>query len=117
MERFAPGFTDRILHRMVQRPADLEAADANLHHGAINGGTAQLHQQLIWRPTTGLGRSETVIEGLYLAGASAHPGGGVHGACGWIAAKTALRAHGPLGPLRRRATRAALNGLYRGAPG
>jgi phytoene dehydrogenase-like protein len=112
LEQFAPGFTERVRERMVQSPDDLEAADANLRHGAINGGTAQLHQQLIFRPVTGLGRAETVIEGLYLAGASAHPGGGVHGACGWIAAVTALRANGRLGPVRTRASRALMTGLY-----
>jgi phytoene dehydrogenase-like protein len=112
LERFAPGFADRVRGRTVQGPADLEAADANLHHGAINGGTAQLHQQLIFRPATGLGRAETVIEGLFLAGASAHPGGGVHGACGWIAARCALGAQGRLGPLRRRGTRALNRAIY-----
>jgi phytoene dehydrogenase-like protein len=112
MEQFAPGFADRVIGRTVQRPGDLEAANGNLHHGAINGGTAQLHQQLIFRPATGLGRSETVIEGLYLAGASAHPGGGVHGACGWIAATSAIRDNGRLGPARRRLTKALTSKLY-----
>jgi phytoene dehydrogenase-like protein len=70
----------------------LEAADANLVGGAVNGGTAQLHQQLIFRPTVGLGRAETPIRRLYLASASAHPGGGVHGACGANAARAALAA-------------------------
>ena len=70
----------------------LEAADANLVGGAVNGGTAQLHQQLVFRPTLGLGRPETPVRGLYLASASAHPGGGVHGACGANAARSALMA-------------------------
>jgi phytoene dehydrogenase-like protein len=112
LEQFAPGFGERVSQRMIQRPGDLESADANLHHGAINGGTAQLHQQLIFRPATGLGRAETVIDGLYLAGASAHPGGGVHGACGWIAARSALGANGRLGPVRRRTSRALMTRLY-----
>jgi phytoene dehydrogenase-like protein len=112
IEQFAPGFSERVTGRTVQHPADLEAADGNLHHGAINGGTAQLHQQLIFRPATGLGRPETVIDGLYLASASAHPGGGVHGACGWIAAKSALRADGRLGPARRRMSKALMAKLY-----
>ena len=83
----------RVLHRTcsARRP---HAADPNLEHGAVNGGTAQLFQQLVFRPVTGLGRSETVVEGLYLASASAHPGGGVHGVCGWLAAKAALGEHG-----------------------
>lgn len=112
LELFAPGLTDRVTGRSVQYPSDLEDADANLHHGAINGGTAQLHQQLIFRPATGLGRADTVIESLYLAGASAHPGGGVHGACGWIAAQLALRDHGRWAPVRRRTRRAVMSRLY-----
>ena len=62
VEAHAPGFRDRILHRAVQRPADLAADDANLGDGAVNGGTAQLFQQLVFRPTPGLGRPETPIE-------------------------------------------------------
>jgi phytoene dehydrogenase-like protein len=90
MEMRAPGFTDGIVGRHVLTPPMLEAEDANLVNGAVNGGTAQLHQQLIFRPTVGLGRAETPIRGLFLASASAHPGGGVHGACGANAARAAL---------------------------
>ena len=59
--RAAPGFGRMTVARHVQSPADLEAADANLDGGAINGGTAALHQQLIFRPTPGTGRPETPI--------------------------------------------------------
>lgn len=107
VEDAAPGFVDQILARHVQTPLDMQAADANLVGGAINGGTAALHQQLVFRPTTGLGRPETPIEGLFLASASAHPGGGVHGACGWNAALSALRDQGRFGPVRRRLLRTA----------
>jgi hypothetical protein len=58
--------------------------------GAVNQGTAQIHQQLVFRPPPGLGRPDTPIRGLFLAGASAHPGGGVHGAAGANAARAAL---------------------------
>jgi phytoene dehydrogenase-like protein len=75
----------------------------------LNGGTASIHQQLVWRPVPGLGRAETPVRALYLASASAHPGGGVHGGCGAIAATTALRDAGPAGPLRR----AVVGGLQR----
>lgn len=92
VEEFAPGFRDLIVGRHVAFPPDLESQDANLVHGALNGGTSELYQQLIFRPTPGLARPETHIEGLYLASASAHPGGGVHGACGANAAHAALRA-------------------------
>lgn len=107
LEDLAPGFRDAVVGRFVQSPADLQAADANLVNGSVNGGTAYLHQQLIFRPTVGLGRSETPISGLYLASAAAHPGGGVHGACGWNAAVSALRDSGRWGPLRRRLARSA----------
>ena len=99
METHAPGFADAVIAEHVQHPHDLEAADSNLVDGALNAGTSGIHQQLIFRPTPGLGRPETPIEGLYLAGASAHPGGGVHGACGWNAARSAL---GGSGMVRRR---------------
>ncbi|MFC5177624.1 phytoene desaturase family protein [Nocardioides taihuensis] len=89
-ERLAPGFGDAVLSRRVLGPVDLEARNANLVGGAVGGGSAQLHQQLVFRPVPGLGRAETGIAGLYLASASAHPGGGVHGACGSNAARAAL---------------------------
>ncbi len=90
IEKLAPGFGSRILSRRVLGPRQLEARDANLVGGAINGGTSQLHQELIFRPVPGLGRAETPVRGLYLASASAHPGGGVHGAAGMNAARAAL---------------------------
>jgi phytoene dehydrogenase-like protein len=90
IERRAPGFAALIRRRHVFTPAGLEAANRNLLGGAINAGTAQLHQQLVFRPTPGLGRPETPLRGLYLAGASTHPGGGVHGAAGANAARAAL---------------------------
>jgi phytoene dehydrogenase-like protein len=90
VEAFAPGFSSRVVDRWEQLPADLEADDANLVQGAINGGTAQIYQQMVFRPTTGLGRPETPVQGLYLAGAATSPGGGVHGACGANAARAAL---------------------------
>jgi phytoene dehydrogenase-like protein len=105
VEQFAPGFRDLIVGRHVQFPGDLERSDANLVGGAVNGGGAGLHQQLVFRPTPGTGRSETPIERLYLASASAHPGGGVHGGPGANAARAALRA-GTTGRLALAATRA-----------
>ncbi len=92
IEVLAPGFRSLIRGRYVATPPILEAADANLVGGAVNGGTAQLHQQLVFRPIPGLGRAETPVRGLYLGSASAHPGGGVHGACGANAARAALAA-------------------------
>ena len=92
VEALAPGFRSLIRARHVHTPGSLEAADRNLVGGAVNGGTAQLHQQLLFRPVPGLARPETSVPGLYLASASAHPGGGVHGAPGAIAARAALHA-------------------------
>lgn len=92
VEELAPGFRALIRARHLLTPARFQAADANLRHGAIGGGTQQLHQQLVFRPTPGMGRPGTAIPGLFLAGASAHPGPGVHGACGANAARAALSA-------------------------
>jgi phytoene dehydrogenase-like protein len=90
IEEYAPGFRGRVVGRHVLTPAAMEAANANLVNGDVMGGTSALHQQLIFRPTPGLGRPETPVKRLYLASASAHPGGGVHGACGANAARAAL---------------------------
>ena len=92
VEALAPGFRALIRGRHVLTPPALEAADANLVGGALNGGTSHLHQQLVFRPVPGLGRSETPVAGLFLGSASAHPGGGVHGACGANAARAAIAA-------------------------
>ncbi|MEU9146058.1 NAD(P)/FAD-dependent oxidoreductase [Streptomyces sp. NPDC048349] len=101
VERFAPGFRGLIAARRILAPSTLQAMDENLHNGAINNGTAALHQQVVFRPTPGTGRPETPVKGLYLASAAAHPGGGVHGAPGANAARAALRAHGLRGLLHR----------------
>ncbi len=102
IETHAPGFRAQVVARHVMGPLELARRDANLVHGALNGGTAALHQQLVLRPLPGLGRPETPVAGLYLASASAHPGGGVHGACGWNAARAALRASNGAGRLMAR---------------
>jgi phytoene dehydrogenase-like protein len=90
VEALAPGFSERILGRHVLTPLGMQAANRSLVLGALNGGTAQLHQQLVFRPVPGLARPETPVRGLYLASASAHPGGGVHGAAGANAASAAI---------------------------
>ncbi len=90
VEQHAPGFAERIIARRVLGPRELERRDANLVGGAVNGGTSGLRQELFLRPMPGLGRAETAVKSLYLASASAHPGGGVHGACGSNAARAAL---------------------------
>jgi len=92
MEALAPGFRALVRGRHTLAPADFEADDANLDRGAVGGGTSQLHQQLVFRPIPGMGRAGTPIKGLFLASASAHPGGGLHGACGANAARAAIAA-------------------------
>ena len=105
MEQHAPGFRDLVLARSVQTPAGLQDADPSLVGGAVNAGTAQLHHQLVFRPWYGLARADTPVRRLFLASASAHPGGGVHGSCGANAARAALLAAG--GPRGRAAAAAS----------
>jgi phytoene dehydrogenase-like protein len=112
VERQAPGFLDRVIGRHVQSPHELQNDDANLVNGAVNGGTASLHQQLVFRPIPGLARPETPVDRLYLASASAHPGGGVHGAPGWNAAHVALSRDSLYGRTRARAVSAAHSRIY-----
>jgi phytoene dehydrogenase-like protein len=92
IEALAPGFRGLVRARHVLTPPDFERADPNLVLGSMHAGTAQLHQQAIFRPTPGRGRPETPVAGLYLASASAHPGGGVHGGPGANAARAVLGA-------------------------
>jgi phytoene dehydrogenase-like protein len=87
MERFAPGFRDKIVGRHTMPPAALEAHNPNLIGGDITGGAATL-RQLFLRPTRSLYR--TPAPELFLCSASTPPGGGVHGMCGYHAAKAAL---------------------------
>ncbi len=113
LEEHAPGFGSQVVGRVVQRPTDLEANDANLSGGAINGGTAQLQQQIIFRPTAGFGRAETTVVNVFLGSASAAPGGSVHGICGRNAALAALKSDGLRGWPRRRLNQAVISLLVR----
>ena len=89
--RFAPGFRRTIAGRVVRTPADLQGHDPALVHGDLGGGSYQLDQQLLLRPHPRLWRTRTPITGLYFAGASVHPGGGVHGTQGLTAARMVMR--------------------------
>jgi phytoene dehydrogenase-like protein len=109
IEEHAPGFGSHVVGRVVQRPSDLQSRDANLSGGAINGGTAQLQQQLIFRPSPGFGSAGTPIDNVFLGSASAHPGGSVHGICGRNAAEAALRFDGFRGWPRRRLHRTVVS--------
>ena len=90
VERFAPGFRDRIIGRATHSPAQMEAHDENYIGGDINGGIQDI-RQLIFRPTPSLDPYYTGTPGLYLCSSSTPPGGGVHGMGGMLAARSALR--------------------------
>lgn len=89
IERFAPGFRDCILRRHIARPIDLELSNPNLIGGDINGGANDLWQ-LLARPVLSPRPYRTPLPGVYLCSSSTPPGGGVHGMCGYHAARTAL---------------------------
>ncbi|MFC4003297.1 phytoene desaturase family protein [Prauserella oleivorans] len=116
IERHAPGFTSRVRGRYLQGPRELERDDPSLVEGAVNGGSAAMHQQLVFRPVPGLGRSDTPIDRLFLASASAHPGGAVHGGPGANAAKAALARAGMAGPLYHRVISRLHDVVYAGGP-
>jgi phytoene dehydrogenase-like protein len=87
IERFAPGFRDCIIAKKVSPPAELERHNANLVGGNITGGSNDV-RQLFLRPTWRL--YSTPVSGLYLCSSSTPPGGGVHGMCGYHAARRVL---------------------------
>jgi len=87
IERFAPGFRDRVLARSVLRPSDLERHNANLVGGDIAAGVTDI-RQFFTRPTRRT--YSTPVRGLYICSASTPPGVGVHGMCGYFAAQRAL---------------------------
>ena len=87
IERFAPGFRDCVLERRIFSPAALEAMDANLIGGDIGGGLVNL-PQFLFRPTRH--QYATSAKDIYLCSSSTPPGGGVHGMCGYNAARLAL---------------------------
>lgn len=89
VERFAPGFRDRVIARHVMTAADLERYNANYVGGDINSGLPDL-RQLFTRPVARLVPYTTPLRNLYLCSSSTPPGGGVHGMCGYWAARAAL---------------------------
>jgi phytoene dehydrogenase-like protein len=89
IEKLAPGFRATIRGRAIVTPPDLEAMNANLVGGDLGGGSAQLDQELFFRPLFPYFRYRTPVRGVYLCSASSHPGSGVHGACGFNAARAA----------------------------
>jgi phytoene dehydrogenase-like protein len=90
VERFAPGFGNLILARAATGPADFEQRNRNIVGGDINGGAMDLGQ-LFFRPVRKLVPYRTPLRGVYLCSSATPPGGGVHGMCGYAAARVAMR--------------------------
>jgi phytoene dehydrogenase-like protein len=90
VERFAPGFRELILARHTMNTAALERYNPNYVGGDITGGVADLWQ-LFTRPVARRNPYTTPVRGLYICSSSTPPGGGVHGMCGYFAARAALR--------------------------
>ena len=97
IERFAPGFQDLVLGRSVMSPTRLEEYNPNYVGGDINGGVQDLGQ-LFGRPVYRWDPYSTPVRGLYICSSSTPPGGGVHGMCGYNAARSIL----PRGPSTRK---------------
>ena len=93
VERFAPGFKDLISARSAIGPAEAERRNPNYVGGDINGGIQDL-RQLFTRPVARPVPYSTPVERLYICSSSTPPGGGVHGMCGYWAARAALRQTG-----------------------
>jgi phytoene dehydrogenase-like protein len=105
IERFAPGFSQTVLARATRSPMQTEADNPSLVGGDLGGGSYELDQQLVFRPMPDMARYRAPLRGLYVAGASTHPGGAVHGMSGRGAAH-ALLSDRRLRPWRMPPTRA-----------
>jgi phytoene dehydrogenase-like protein len=90
LERYAPGFRHVVLARATRNARQTEAENPSLVGGDLAGGAMELDQQLIFRPAPELCRHRTPLPGLYVSGASVHPGGSVHGMGGRSAARALL---------------------------
>jgi len=90
LERFAPGVRELVLGRDVRSPERIESENPSLVGGDLAGGTMEIDQQLVFRPSPELVRYRTPLRGLYVAGASVHPGGAVHGVSGRGAARSLI---------------------------
>jgi phytoene dehydrogenase-like protein len=91
IEELAPGFKQKIIARRIVAPNDLQTMDANLVGGDLGGGSNAWNHQLLFRPMFPYFRYRMPVDGLYLCSSYAHPGGGVHGMCGYNAAQIAAR--------------------------
>jgi phytoene dehydrogenase-like protein len=96
IEAHAPGFRDLVLERAVSPPAEIERQNPSMVAADVGGGSYTLDQQFVFRPAPELVRYRTPLRGLYVAGASVHPGGAVHGVSGRGAAEAVLADRSPL---------------------
>jgi phytoene dehydrogenase-like protein len=96
IEDRAPGFRQKILARHIEGPRELEAKNENIVGGDLGGGTNRWTNQLFLRPAFPYFRYRMPVGGVYLCSAATHPGGGVHGMCGYNAALAAARDLGAL---------------------
>ncbi|TDO91570.1 phytoene desaturase family protein [Enemella evansiae] len=103
LEEYAPGVRDSVREVHALAPPDLTWWNPNAQHGDPYSGSAELHQNLLWRPGPATGRHRTVVPGLWHIGASTHPGPGLGGGSGHLAAQQLLAGDAPrLQRLRRR---------------
>ena len=110
IERFAPGFRDVVVARAVRGPRQLQLENPNLLGGDVGGGESSLWQT-VFRPTVRAIPWSTPVPGLFLCSASTSPGAGVHGMCGHLAARAALRS-----AQRGRCWRTMSSNAVRGSP-
>ena len=96
LDRFAPGWSSHVLARHARPPWRTEQENPSLVGGDLAGGVYELDQLLVFRPAPELSRSRTPLRGLYVAGASVHPGGAVQGMSGRGAARAVLADRAPL---------------------
>ncbi|MEA2480094.1 MAG: hypothetical protein QOJ07_2016, partial [Thermoleophilaceae bacterium] len=101
IERFAPGFGRIVLARHERSPEQLERENPSMVGGDLAGGSFELDQQLVFRPSPELSRYRAPLRGLYVGSASVHPGGAIHGTPGREAARALLRDRHGLRPWRR----------------
>jgi phytoene dehydrogenase-like protein len=93
LSEYAPNVKGSVLHQCLWTPEDYET-ELGLPEGNWHQGEMALDQMFFLRPVPGWSRYETPVAGLYLAGASTHPGGGITGACGANAAQKAIKDRG-----------------------
>lgn len=96
LERFAPGFSDLVLERLPRPPEQTERDNPSMIRGDLASGSFEIDQQVVFRPMPEMVRYRTPLRGLYVGGASVHPGAAVHGVCGHGAAISLLEDRSPL---------------------